>query len=161
MKLEVLRYSTGERSTSGLLFDVTGYREFLCYTLEDPYNKEKIYGKTRIPDGCYEIELLNAGVKDKDYKIRFPKLHKGMLWIKDVPNYEGILIHTGNTPGHTSGCLLVGDAPSSNITDSDNDFLGLSTQAYKRIYLPIADTIFIGEKVTINFRNFETEETNV
>ncbi len=37
MKLEVIRFSSEKDSTSGLLFDVTGNRKFLCYTLEDQY----------------------------------------------------------------------------------------------------------------------------
>ena len=37
MKLEVLRYSSQNESTLGMLFDVTEGREFLCYTLEDEY----------------------------------------------------------------------------------------------------------------------------
>ena len=41
MKLEVLRFSSGKDSTSGLLFDVTDKREFLAYTLEDEYRDNK------------------------------------------------------------------------------------------------------------------------
>ena len=37
MQLEVLRISSGEDSTSGVMFDVTNGRKFLCYTLEDEY----------------------------------------------------------------------------------------------------------------------------
>ena len=49
MKLEVLRFSSGEDSTSGILFDVTGNRKFLCYTLEDQYQTKKVMQETRIP----------------------------------------------------------------------------------------------------------------
>ena len=53
MKLEVLRISSEADSTSGLLFDVTYFRKFLCYTLEDEYRKEKVMGETRIPCGTF------------------------------------------------------------------------------------------------------------
>ena len=56
MKLEVLRFSSEEDSTSGILFDVTKGREFLCYTLEDQYQTKKVMQETRIPAGEYEIK---------------------------------------------------------------------------------------------------------
>ena len=37
MKLEVLRISSESDSTSGLVFNVTNGRKFLCYSLEDEY----------------------------------------------------------------------------------------------------------------------------
>ena len=38
MQLEVVRFSSEEDSTNGLLFDITdGKRKFLSYTLEDEY----------------------------------------------------------------------------------------------------------------------------
>ena len=44
MKLEVLRFNSGDTFTSGLLFDVTdNVRSFLCYTMEDQYNETKIW----------------------------------------------------------------------------------------------------------------------
>jgi len=163
MKLEVLRYSTSERSTLGLLFDITYEREFICYTLEDPYHATKVYGDTRIPSGCYDMELVENGRNHNKYLKRHgPTMHKGMLGIMDVPNFTGIQIHTGNTPSHTKGCLLVGDAPSSNVTgESEEDFLGLSGQAYKRFYSPTATALENGETVTIIFRNFESEVNDV
>ena len=46
MKLEVLRISSQNDSTSGVLFDVTdGKRKFLCYTLEDEYRAVKLNTK--------------------------------------------------------------------------------------------------------------------
>ena len=42
MKLEVLRFSSQEDSTNGILFDITNdKREFLCYTLEDEHRDNK------------------------------------------------------------------------------------------------------------------------
>ena len=62
MRLEVQRFSSGDDSTLGLLFDVSGGdREFLCFTLEDEKRDIKVKGETRIPAGKYEIKLRKAG----------------------------------------------------------------------------------------------------
>lgn len=135
MRLEVLRFSNGEDSTSGLLFDVTTERVFLAYTLEDEYRDNKIAGETRIPDGVYKIGFRKEGGFHSKYKKRFPSFHKGMLQINDVPDFDFILIHCGNTDEHTAGCLLVGDSQVNNMVQK-NGFIGESTQAYKRIYSP-------------------------
>ena len=69
----------------------------------------------------------------------------------DVPNFEYILIHCGNTDEHTAGCLLVGDSQENNQIKKDG-FIGKSSQAYKRIYPRIASALERGEKVTITYK---------
>ena len=155
MKLEVLRFSSQEDSTNGILFDVTEGRKFLCYTLEDEYRETKVMSETRIPAGTYKITLRTVGGHHGRYKVKYPEMHKGMLWVRDVPNFEYILIHTGNTDEHTAGCLLVGDSQQSNLIKSDG-FTGSSTQAYKRIYPPIAAALEAGEEVTITYTDYDT-----
>ena len=61
MKLEVLRVSSESDSTSGLVFDVTNGRKFLCYSLEDEYRSEKVMHETRVPAGTYKILLRKEG----------------------------------------------------------------------------------------------------
>ena len=80
-----------------------------------------------------------------------------MLHVTDVPNFEFILIHTGNTDEHTAGCLLVGDSQENNIIVKDG-FVGKSTNAYKRIYSPIARAIEKGEEVTIEYIDLDSNE---
>ena len=156
MQLEVLRFSSQKDSTNGILFDVTGGRRtFLCYTLEDEYREEKVFGETRVPAGTYDIVLRTVGGFHSRYKKKYGSFHKGMLWISDVPNFEYILIHTGNTDEHTAGCLIVGDSQQANFGTSDG-FVGSSTKAYKRIYPAIAEAIERKEKVTITYTDFDT-----
>ena len=152
MKLKVIRYSSQKDSTNGALFvendDLS--LDFLCYTLEDEYRKEKIRSETRIPSGEYEIKLRKEGGFHAKYSKRFSEIHIGMLHIIDVPNFEYILIHCGNTDEHTAGCLLVGDSQENNILKKDG-FIGSSTQAYKRIYPKISSKLENGEEVTIEY----------
>lgn len=155
MKLEVLRISSQDDSTNGILFDVTEGRKFLCYTLEDEYRKEKVKGETRIPAGTYKITLRKVGGFHGRYEKKYGEMHKGMLWVRDVPGFEYILIHTGNTDEHTAGCLLVGDSQQNNAIKVDG-FVGSSTQAYKRIYPPIAAALEAEEEVTITYIDYDT-----
>ena len=156
MKLEVLRFSSEDDSTSGLLFDITdNKRKFLAYTLEDEYREEKEMHETRIPAGTYNVTLRTEGGFHQRYVTKYGDMHKGMLWVRDVPGSEYILIHTGNTDEHTSGCLLVGDTQQQNVTKSKDGFIGASVDAYKRIYPPIADAILRGEDVEISYVDFD------
>ena len=103
MELEVLRFSSGSDSTNGALFDVSDRidgRKFLCYTLEDEQRDKKIKGETRIPAGSYEIRIRRIGGFNERYSKRFGKMHRGMLHIINVPGFEYILIHCGNTDEH-------------------------------------------------------------
>lgn len=157
MKLEVLRISSQKDSTNGILFDVTGgQRKFLCYTLEDEFRplEQKVMGETRIPAGTYKMTLRTVGGFHGRYKARYGDMHKGMLWVRNVPGFEYILIHAGNTDEHTAGCLLVGDTQNENIKKSDG-FIGSSRTAYERIYPPIADALESGKTVTIEYIDYD------
>ena len=163
MDLEVIRFSSGTDSTNGILLEVDrlspaphaeGYRckrTFLAYTLEDEQRDKKVYGETRIPNGTYRLQLRKEGGYHQKYSKRFPDIHIGMLHVTDVPGFEYILIHCGNTDEHTAGCLLVGDSQENNQITKDG-FIGKSTQAYKRIYPRIAEAIECGEKVMIKYK---------
>ena len=165
MKLEVYRISSGEDSTSGIMFEVEEVnnpygevfrckKNFLCYTLEDEKREEKKMGETRIPAGTYDLSLRMVGGFHKKYSKRFGDSHRGMLHITNVPGFEYILIHCGNTDEHTAGCLLVGDSQENNQIKKDG-FIGKSTQAYKRIYPKIAEALEKKEQVTITYIDFD------
>ena len=155
VKLEVLRVSSDSDSSSGLVFDITNGRKFLCYSLEDEYRNDKIMHETRVPAGTYQIKLRKEGGFNARYTKKYGNFHKGMLHVQDVPGFEYILIHTGNTDEHTSGCLIVGDSQENNQL-MKNGFIGKSVQAYKRIYTPIAEALEKGEEVTITYVDYDT-----
>ena len=161
MELEVIRFSSGTDSTNGMLFEtiqqgneidgIWKQKKFLAYTLEDEQRDDKVFGETRIPNGTYELGLRKVGGYHAKYSKRFDDIHIGMLHVLNVPNFEYILIHCGNTDEHTAGCLLVGDSQENNQITT-NGFIGKSTQAYKRIYPRIASSLERGEKVTITYK---------
>ena len=154
MKLEVLRVSSDVDSSSGLVFDVTDGRKFLCYSLEDEFRNDKVKHETRVPAGTYQIQLRKVGGFNARYAKKYGDFHKGMLHVQDVPGFEYILIHTGNTDEHTSGCLIIGDSQENNQL-LKNGFIGKSVQAYKRIYTPIAEALENGEEVTITYVDYD------
>ena len=72
-----------------------------CDTLEpqwrDLKTQQKVMGKTAIPEGKYKIVMSPSA-----------KFGKNMPYLIDVPQFEGIMIHPGNTVKDTMGCILVG-----------------------------------------------------
>jgi len=155
MKLKVLRFSSQEDSTSGLLFlDGDLGLQFLCYTLEDEKRALKVRGETRVPAGTYKIELRKEGGFHNKYKKKYGSLHKGMLHVTNVPNFEYILIHTGNSDEHTAGCLLLGDSQENNNIIKDG-FIGKSVNAYKRVYPYIVKALELNQEVTIEYIDFD------
>lgn len=93
-------YTIGHMSIDG---------KYFCDTLEDKNrdaNKSgkfdngevKVKGETAIPFGRYQV-ILNMST-------RFKKL---MPLLLNVPDFEGVRIHSGNTPADTHGCILVGE----------------------------------------------------
>lgn len=134
MNLKLIRYRQTRESTFGIMF-VDG--TFVCYTLEDQAQTKKLYGETRIPSGRYEIGLRVEGGHHQRYRAMFPEMHEGMLHILDVPEFEHILIHIGNSDDDTAGCVLVGD-------EALQHGIGKSTIAYKKIYPIIRDGVKAG-----------------
>ena len=154
MKFEVLRFSSQNESSLGLLFDVTEGRKFLCFTLEDEARKVKVSGETRIPAGTYKLGLRTVGGFNERYASRFPEIHKGMIHVLNVPNFEYILWHCGNDDDDTMGCLLLGDTSQQNI--SKQGFIGASTDAYKRVYPHIADALAGGQECEVTYIDYDT-----
>lgn len=99
MKLQLKRIAKKSDYTIGKLY-IDG--EYFCDTLEDRVRElskeQKIAGQTAIPAGKYPI-IVNLSP-------RFKRLLPRLL---NVPHFEGILIHRGNTAKDTSGCILVGE----------------------------------------------------
>lgn len=144
MNIQVFRYNSANDHTNNII-KIDG--EFECYGLEDEFREIKVMRETRIPDGTYPVTLRTVGTKHAKYLRKFGnKFHKGMLWIRDIPNFKYVLIHIGNTDEDTAGCLLVGDTQSKG-----NNFIGNSTVAYKRMYTKVRDTLLNGECVDIEF----------
>lgn len=116
MRLLLERIAKTDKYTIGNLY-IDG--EWFCNTLEDTdrnltqnmsleeIRKLKIYGQTAIPIGTYKI---NMSVVSPKFKSRaWAKPYNGMIpRLENVPGYEGVLIHPGNSADDSIGCILVG-----------------------------------------------------
>ena len=151
MKLKLLRISPQKDSTNGLLFIDD---KFVAYTLEDEERATKVYAETAIPRGTYKIKFRKEGGFHTRYSKKYSDIHLGMLELQDVPEFEFILIHPGNTDENTAGCILIGDSQENNYIKKDG-FIGSSVQAYRRVYPVIAKALENGEKVTIEIAGIE------
>lgn len=148
MNIFVERFFNGPSFTIGSLYLSTAQDyQWNCFTLEDPHHEPKIPGHTRIPEGTYEVALRPEGGKYAQYYKRFGDWQKpGMLWIRNVPNFEWILIHPGNSSKDTEGCLLVGLG-----ADTAAGVLTSSVDAYKALYATISERLVGGEGVKITY----------
>lgn len=87
--------------------------------------QKKIYGNTAIPTGTYTIDMNTISPKFKDRS--WAKSYEGKIpRLKNVPGYDGVLIHPGNTSKDTSGCILVGkNTVKGMVTSSQDTFRAL------------------------------------
>lgn len=151
MKLTVVRTQMGNDATNGILL-IDGL--FECYTLEDQYQAVKVMHETCIPEGTYEIKFRKVGGFHQRYSERYQNAHYGMLWLQDVPGFEYILIHSGNTDEHTSGCLIVGDT-QQDLELSKDGFVGQSRLAYQKLYRKVSAVLLQGQPVFIEYTTID------
>ncbi len=100
--------------------------QLMGYGIEDEIRKVKVKHETAIPSGTYKLSLTQSPRFSKSYYINseglimpasdrdsiaaaldYSEAHP-LIMINDVPNFERVLIHWGNTDKDTSGCYLVG-----------------------------------------------------
>ena len=104
MELKLTRNYQKDTYTIGRLYVE---EDLFSNTLEDPVRdysdpNYKVYGKTAIPYGRYRIARVHSPKFSKRYGGRKVPL------LNNVPDFTGILIHSGNTAEDTDGCILVG-----------------------------------------------------
>lgn len=144
MKIDVDRFTSDADTT---LSHVSVDGKFVCFGLEDEFRVVKVPDETRIPAGKYQVGVRTVGKHHLQYRQRFSDMHRGMLQVLNVPGFEYILIHCGNTHADTAGCLLVG---TGAVTDSDNMSVSSSTLAYRKLYPMVIDAALAGQ-LTIEF----------
>ena len=149
MKLLLRRVALRATYTVGHL-DADGVK--VCDTLEDcvrdnnrngtfDNGETKIPGHTAIPYGTYRVTL---GVQSPRFRNREAyRVCDGYLpRLLDVPHFEGILIHSGNTADDTAGCILVGE----------NRVVGQvvnSAATFRKLYGMLRGAADRGETITI------------
>jgi len=65
--------------------------------------------------------------------------------ILNIPGYDGVLIHPGNTANDTSGCLIVGK----------NTVVGKVTESrvvFKQLYTKLKEAVSSGQKITLTIK---------
>lgn len=141
-------YTIGNLYVNGSLF---------CNTLEDrdrglkktdsltTIKSKKIYGETAIPTGMYEIAMDITSPKYSAVKWYKNLCGGKMPRLKNVPGFEGILIHPGNTPFDTCGCILVGrNTIKGQVTQSKDTF--------SKLYKLMKAAYNKGEKIEIEIK---------
>lgn len=106
MELKLKRIAKQPTYTIGKMY-ING--EYFCDTIEDVdrglkqtddlkrISDIKVKGQTAIPTGEYIVT--------KTFSTRFKR---NMYLLNNVPGFEGIRIHSGNTEKDTEGCLILG-----------------------------------------------------
>ena len=131
----IIRVAQGKNSTLSHLY-IGGL--FCCYLLEDLVRARKIPGQTAIPSGEYGLSLNHWAGMNAKYAKRFPNLHEGMVEITEIPNYQLVFFHMGNTHTDTRGCPLTGSY--WELVNGDYRVLG-SAAAYAYMYPLLVEEI--------------------
>ena len=150
MKLTLKRIARKEGYTIGRLYIDDAY---FCDTLEDRergleqampldmIKRIKVKGETAIPTGTYELSMRHISPKYSRKKA-FAFTGGVMPRLLNVPGYEGVLIHSGNTAADSEGCILVGENKAvGKVLNSMATFKALWSVLNQRKSEPITITI--------------------
>lgn len=127
--------------------------------VEDEKRETKVHGETRIPNGIYNLGLRNSpkfsnsyfrddegnliSAKERKTPEQIAMYHTPheMIWVMDVPGFEYILWHWGNTDLDTHGCYIVGSVfGSSNGRDGVTNSRKKYTEIYPILWRSIRET---------------------
>lgn len=143
MKLTLERFTSDRDTTLGLLF-VNSVWE--CFTLEDEFRVSKVRGKTRTPQGTYEVIFRKVlSPLTEKYRQKYPWF-SWHLELQNVPNFGNVYIHIGNDHEDTDACILVG---SSCDSKGSPDNVGSSTPTFQVLYGKVSAALKSGQKVEI------------
>ena len=114
MDLQLTRKWFTDRSTVGELA-IDGI--FECFTLEDVVREGdivvvKVSGQTAIPADRYQVVITPS-----------PRFQRDLPLLLQVPDFDGIRIHAGNTDQDTEGCILVGCERGDDVIGRSRDAL--------------------------------------
>lgn len=113
-RIQVSRKIFTDKSTVGdIFFD----GEWVANSLEDTIRNIKVAKHTAIPAGDYKIELRHSN-----------KFNRLMPFLLQVPFFEGVMFHWGNSDIDTEGCILTGHYDEKNpnwISESRKSFENL------------------------------------
>lgn len=135
MSTRIVRVAQGKNTTLSHLY-IDGL--FCCYLLENSLRPVKVAGGTAIPAGEYRLRLNTWAGMNVHYRGRYPKLHRGMVEIVDIPDFSLVFIHIGNYHTDTAGCPLTGSY--AQLIDGDYRVLH-SAAAYKQAYARLLEAI--------------------
>lgn len=151
MKIKVERRWSKPTYTIGRMY-IDGL--YYCNTLEDRdrglvqmQSKEyikahKVHGETAIPKGTYGVTLNVTSPKYAAVSWYWQLCRGKMPRLLNVPGFDGILIHPGNSALDTLGCILVGkNTKVGKLTDSKETF--------KAVYKRLKEAADKGEDITI------------
>lgn len=131
-------YALGRLSFDGKPLFYNGQR--IC-TLEDSDRNlmrgslpiEKKYGITAIPAGSYRLDLHTKSPRFGDNSFYRTVCGGCLPRLCDVPLFSGVLIHCGNKPQDSHGCILVGiNTKKGMVTQSKDTFKYLYENIFKK-----------------------------
>lgn len=94
--------------------------------------RRKIKGKTAIPVGRYEVKITES-----------PRFRRELPIICDVPGFEGIRIHSGNTVKDTDGCPLAGKNTAVGIVTQSRKYSDMLTAEIKKAIVKRKERVWI------------------
>jgi hypothetical protein len=153
MRLSLVRHTKTDNSTIG---NLSIDDKFFSAVLEDTdrgltsdmdiaqIKAIKVPKQTAIPTGEYTVSLKYKSPKFS-LKTQYSFTNGYMPRLMNVPGYEGVLIHVGNSPEDTDGCLLLGDS-------SKPDYVVNSTATFKKFYNLLQAAEANNEDITIKIQ---------